>query len=153
MTYNNNKGVGNITTIVTITIAGQEYQLRYPGLIQISIKTEAAKRFGIPTARANLSALGQMAGSGDVEVQAYLLWQGIKGGMPDLRGMKFEEALELREQFLSAGELDDGSKYRELLEIFGAAVDAAVGADRKKATERMKIEAERAEIDQIKRTT
>ena len=140
-----------MATITTITIAGQEYVLRYPGLVQIAIKKEAAKRFGIPPNRANLSTLGQMAGSGDVEVQAYMLWQGIKGGMPALRDMKFEEAVELREQFLNAGELDDGSKYRELLEIFGQAVDAAVGADRNKAKKRMDGEAEREEIDRIKR--
>ena len=140
-----------MATITTITIAGQEYVLRYPGLVQIAIKKEAAKRFGIPANRANLSTLGQMAGSGDVEVQAYMLWQGIKGGNADLKSMTFDDAVELREQFLNAGELDDGSKYRELLEIFGQAVDAAVGADRIKAKKRMEGEAEREEIDRIKR--
>jgi hypothetical protein len=132
----------------TITINGEEYRLRYPGLSQIAIMKEAGKRFNINKQRPTLSDLGALAGNGDIEAQAYLLWQGIMGGMPEKRKMKFEEAVQLRDDFLLSAELDDGSRYRELLDIFGKAIDAAVGADQKKALQKSKTLQEEAQREQ-----
>mgnify|MGYP001373364708 CR=1 FL=1 len=94
-----------------------------------------------------------MALGGDAEAQAYLLWQGIMGGMPERRDMKFNEAVELRDNYLVGGdgELDDGSRYLSLLEILGEACDAAVGADRKKSLARRAAEREKAEKEKAEK--
>jgi len=134
-------------TSTPILICGQQYSLRYPGLVQIAILRNAGQFLGLGAGRRpELGTLYNMARGGDAEIQAYLLWQGIMGGMPENRGMKFEAAVELRDDFLEGdGELDDGSRYLSLLEILGEAVDAAVGADRKKSLARRAAEREMAE--------
>lgn len=127
-------------TFNLITIDGKEYMLRYPGLVQIEIEKKAGKFLfennGRFTAARLLNFLDQ------VEVQSYLLWQGIKGGMPELRKMTFEEAVELRDKFLMAGELDTGEKVQELIDILGMAVSAANGIDGKKLREKAEKEKE-----------
>ena len=139
-------------TSIPIVIGEQQFSLRYPGLVQIAILRTGGTALGLGAGRRlELGNIFQMALGGDAEAQAYLLWQGIMGGMPDKREMKFDEAVELRDIYLEGdGELDDGSRYLSLLEILGEACDAAVGADRKKslarrAAERVKAEQERAE--------
>ena len=120
-----------------ITINGTEYRLRYPGLVQISIsKTVGKELFGrVDNQKFGLENLLQNLG--DPETQAYLLWRGIQGGMPEHRGMKFEEAIELRDQFLEEGDLDTGEKHESLCEILSLAVSAARGADGKKLKAKM----------------
>jgi len=122
---------------IPIEIDGSQYRLRFPGLVQIAIKRKAAEFLGVPGGQLAIGDVMVKAGEGDVEAQAYLLWQGIMGGMPDQRKMKFDEAVELRDKFLQSGELDDGSRYQLFVETLADAIDAAVGADRKKAKARM----------------
>ena len=137
-------------TMTPITIDGQQYFLRFPGLVQIAIQKEAAKFLGLPAGkRMSLSDLMTLAGSGDIEAQSYMLWQGIMGGMPECRKMKFDEAVELRDKFLIDQELDDGSRYMRLLETLGAAVDASFGADRKKSQARMEAERREARLKDL----
>ena len=140
-------------TSTPIVIGGQQYNLRYPGLVQIAILKTAGSTLGIGDGRRlELGHLYQMALGGDPEVQAYLLWQGIMGGMPEHRQMKFEEAVELRDTYLCGdGELDDGSRYLTLLEILGEAIDAAIGADRKKSLARRAAEREKAEQEKAEK--
>jgi hypothetical protein len=123
----------------SITIDGTEYRLRFPGLIQISIKKTAGKElFNQPGKAVLLEELLQHLG--DPEIQSYLLWQGIKGAMPEKRDMKFEEAVELRDSFLLGSELDSGERHDELCEVLAMAVSAARGADGKKLKEKMEKE-------------
>ena len=128
--------------ITPITIDGEQYILRFPSLAQILIQKKAGEFLGTPNKRLLLPDILMLAVSGDVEAQAYLLWQGIMGGMPERRNMKFEEAVELRDKFLLGDDLDDGSRYVEFLETLGSAVDASYGADRKKSQEKMKRDRE-----------
>ena len=133
-----------------ITIDGTEYRLRFPGLVQIFIaKTAGKELFGrVETQRIGLEDL--LRNLGDPEIQSYLLWQGIKGGMPEHRGMKFEEAVLLRDAFLDAGELDAGEKHTELCEILSMAVSAARGADGKKLKEKMEEEQKKEKAEKEK---
>ena len=138
-------------TFVPIEIDHQEYRLRFPGLAQIIIAKKAGEFLDLPNKRMGLSQLMAIAAQGDVEVQAYLLWQGIMGGMPELRKMKFEEAVELREKFLFIDdeELDDGSRYIKFLESLGEAIDASFGANRKKSQERAQTEKTEARVKDL----
>ncbi len=135
--------------ITEIDIDGQQYLLRYPGLAQIIIQKKAGDFLGIPGKRMNLSDLMTLAVRGDVEAQVYLLWQGIMGGMPEQRKMKFEDAVELREKFLLSQAPDDGSRYMQFLEILGEAVDAAFGADRKKSQAKITAEKKSARLEEL----
>jgi hypothetical protein len=123
--------------------------LRFPGLAQIIIAKKAGEFLDLPNKRVSLTQLMQMAAQGDVEAQAYLLWQAIMGGMPELRKMKFEEAVELREKFLFSDELDDGSRYIKLLEALGETIDASFGADRKKSQERAEKEKKESRVKEL----
>ena len=136
-----------------IVIGGQQFSLRYPGLVQIAILRTGGTALGLGAGRRlELGSIYQMALGGDAEAQAYLLWQGIVGGMPDKRDMKFDEAVELRDAYLEGdGELDDGSRYLSFLEILGEACDAAVGADRKKSLARRAAEREKAEQEKAEK--
>lgn len=137
-------------TFVPIEIDGQEYRLRFPGLAQIIIQKKAGSFLELPNKRISISELMNLAARGDVEVQAYLLWQGIMGGMPELRKMKFEEAVELREKFLFEEEaLDDGAKYLQLIDILSEAIDAAFGADRKKAQAKAESEKKESRVKEL----
>lgn len=138
-----------MTGAVSITIDGEQYILRYPSLAQIIIQKKAGDFLGLPGKRLLLPDVLTMAATGDVEAQAYLLWQGIMGGTPEKRSMKFEEAVELRDKFIMGGELDDGSRYLEFLETLSAAVDASYGADRKKSQEKMKKDREAARAEEL----
>lgn len=140
-------------TSIPIVIGAQQYSLRYPGLVQIAVLRTGGAFFGLGAGRRlELGAIYQMALGGDAEAQAYLLWQGLMGGMPEHRQMKFEDAVELRDTYLDGtGELDDGSRYLAFLEILGEAVDAAVGADRKKSLARRAAERERAEQEKAEK--
>jgi len=140
-------------TSIPIVIGGQQYSLRYPGLVQIAILRTGGAALGLGAGRRmELGNIYQMALGGDSEAQAYLLWQGIMGGMPDKREMKFDEAVELRDIYLEGdGELDDGSRYLSLLEILGEACDAAVGADRKKSLARRVAEREKVELEKAEK--
>jgi hypothetical protein len=135
-----------------ITIGGKEFILRFPGLIQISIEKEAGKRlFDQPNQRFTAKSLLRFLDH--TEVQAYLLWKGIMGGMPEYRGkngMKFEEAVELRDQFLMEGELDAGEKLEALTDAIGNAVTAADGASGKKLKERIKKEQAETRAEELK---
>lgn len=135
-----------------ITIGGKEYRLRFPGLVQISIEKEAGKRiFGQANQRFTAKSLLRFLDH--TEVQAYLLWKGIEGGMPEYRGkngMKFEEAVELRDQFLMEGELDAGEKLETLTNILGMAVTGADGVDGKKLQERIKTEQAETRAEELK---
>ena len=139
--------------MTSIEIDGQQYFLKYPGLVQILIEKKAAEFLGLPNRKPTLQHLFQIAAvDGSVEIQAYLLWQGIMGGMPELRKMKFEEAVELRDTFLAGdGELDDGSRYQKFLEVIGGAIDAAFGADRKKSLQKREEEAKAARIEELEK--
>ena len=136
-----------------IIIDGQQYFLKYPGLVQILIEKKASEFLNLTSKKPTLQYLFQVAAvEGSVEVQAYLLWQGIMGGMPELRKMKFEEAVELRDKFLAGdGELDDGSRYQKFLEAIGGAIDAAFGADRKKSLMKREEEAKAARIEELEK--
>ena len=135
--------------LVPIAIDGEQYFIRFPGLAQIIIQKSAGEFLGLPNRRIGLTDLMGLAASGDVEVQAYLLWQGIMGGMPEKRKMKFEEAVELRDTFLTTGDLDDGSRYMNLLETISSAIDAAFGADRKKSQQKMAEEKKAARLEEL----
>ena len=139
--------------MTTIEIDGQQYFLKYPGLVQILIEKKAAEFLNLSNRKPTLQHLFQIAAvDGSVEIQAYLLWQGIMGGMPELRKMKFEEAVELRDKFLAGdGELDDGSRYQKFLEAIGGAIDAAFGADRKKSLMKREEEAKAARIEELEK--
>jgi hypothetical protein len=114
----------------TIEIKGQTYVLRYPGLIQIDIERNAGKFFGIPNRKFGAADLMQQLGY--AEVQAYLLWQGLKGGSVELRKMKFEDAVQLRDDFLTVGDLDAGEKMTALQEALALALTESMGIDGKK---------------------
>lgn len=139
--------------MTSIEIDGQQYFLKYPGLVQILIEKKAADFLGLGNRKPTLQQLFQIAAvDGSVEIQAYLLWQGIMGGMPELRKMKFEEAVELRDKFLAgSGELDDGSKYKTFLETIGEAIDASFGADRKKSLQKREEETKAARIEELEK--
>ena len=136
-----------------IIIDGQQYFLKYPGLVQILIEKKAAEFLDLRIQKPTIQYLFQVAAvDGSVEIQAYLLWQGIMGGMPELRKMKFEEAVELREKFLAGdGQLDDGTRYKTFLETIGEAIDAAFGADRKKSLTKREEEAKAARIEELEK--
>ena len=136
-----------------IEIDGQQYFLKYPGLVQILIEKKASDFLGLANRKPTLQQLFQIAAvDGSVEIQSYLLWQGIMGGMPELRRMKFEEAVELRDKFLEGnGALDDGTRYKTFLETIGEAIDAAFGADRKKSLEKREEEAKAARTAELER--
>jgi hypothetical protein len=140
------------TVFGLITIGGKEYMLRFPGLVQISIEKEAGKKiFDQPNQR--FTAKNLLRFLDHTEVQAYLLWKGIQGGMPEYRGkngMKFEEAVELRDQFLMEGELDAGEKLEALTDAIGMAISAADGANGKKLQERIKREQGEARAEELK---
>ncbi len=137
-------------TFVAIDIDGQQYRLRFPRLAQIIIGKSAGDFLGLKGRRLTINELMMMAAQGDVEAQSYLLWQGIMGGMPEYRKMKFEEAVELSEKYLSSGEeLDDGSRYLKFIEILSNTVDAALGADRKKAQARAMAEQKENRIKEL----
>ena len=77
--------------MTSIEIGGQQYFLKYPGLVQILIEKKSADFLNLKIPRPTLQMLFQMAAiDGSVEIQAYLLWQGIMGGMPERRNMKFK---------------------------------------------------------------
>jgi hypothetical protein len=136
--------------LAVLDIDGQEYRLRFPGLAQILIQKKASEFLGLARDRMGLTDLMNLAASGDVEVQAYLLWQGIMGGMPELRKMKFEEAVELREKFLLGdGDPDDGGRYLKFLEAIGEAIDASFGADRKKSRAKAAEEKKQTRIAEL----
>jgi hypothetical protein len=139
--------------MTSINIDGQQYFLKYPGLVQILIEKKAAQFLDLKIQKPTLQYLFQVAAvDGSVEIQAYLLWQGIMGGMPELRNMKFEEAVELREKFLTGdGQLDDGTRYKTFLETIGEAIDAAFGADRKKSLTKREEEAKAARIEELEK--
>jgi hypothetical protein len=139
--------------MTSINIDGQQYFLKYPGLVQILIEKKAAEFLDLKIQKPTLQYLFQVAAvDGSVEIQAYLLWQGIMGGMPELRKMKFEEAVELREKFLTGdGQLDDGTRYKTFLETIGEAIDAAFGADRKKSQTKREEEAKAARIEELEK--
>ena len=139
--------------MTSINIDGQQYFLKYPGLVQILIEKKAAAFLDLKIQKPTLQYLFQVAAvDGSVEIQAYLLWQGIMGGMPELRNMKFEEAVELREKFLAGdGQLDDGTRYKTFLETIGEAIDAAFGADRKKSLTRREEEVKAARIEELEK--
>ena len=138
--------------MTSIEIDGQQYFLKYPGLVQILIEKKSADFLNLKIPRPTLQMLFQMAAiDGSVEIQAYLFWQGIMGGMPERRNMKFEEAVELREKFLEGGELDDGTRYKTFLETIGEAIDAAFGADRKKSLTKREEEAKAARIEELEK--
>lgn len=133
-----------------IKIGDKEYRLRYPGLVQISItKTAGKELFNQPNVRYSLRGLLKYADD-DPEVQAYLLWKGIQGGMPELRTMKFEEAVGLRDEYLEAGDLDAGEKILSLVEVLVDAITGSEGIDAKKLQEKMKTERENAEMEKLK---
>ncbi len=136
--------------LVPLEIGGEQYFIRYPGLAQIIIQKSAGEFLGLPNKRISVTDLMGVAASGDVEAQAYLLWQGIIGGMPEKRKMKFEEAVELRDQYLLQDDLDDGSRYMKFLEAIGTAIDAAFGADRKKAQTKQTEERKAARLEELK---
>lgn len=135
-----------------MVIGGNEYMIRFPGLVQIDIAKNAGKTlFDQPQRRFSLSDLVRMLA--DPEVQAYLLWKGIQGGMPGLRNMKFETAIELRDQFLESGDLDAGEKYEEFTTILAMAVAAANGSDGKKLAAKAEEAAKKAEEEAKARKT
>ncbi len=138
--------------MTSIEIGGQQYFLKYPGLVQILIEKKSADFLNLKIPRPTIQMLFHMAAiDGSVEIQAYLLWQGIMGGMPERRNMKFEEAVELREKFLEGNELDDGTRYKTFLETIGEAIDAAFGADRKKSLTKREEEAKAARIEELEK--
>jgi hypothetical protein len=145
-------GAIDMEIMTSIEIDGQQYFLKYPGLVQILIEKKAADFLGLGNRKPTLQQLFQIAAvDGSVEIQAYLLWQGIMGGMPELRRMKFEEAVELRDKYLQGSELDDGTRYKTFLETIGEAIDAAFGADRKKSLEKREEEAKAARIEELEK--
>jgi hypothetical protein len=138
--------------MTSIEIGGQQYFLKYPGLVQILIEKKSADFLNLKIPRPTLQMLFQMAAiDGSVEIQAYLLWQGIMGGMPELRRMKFEEAVELRDKYLQGSELDDGTRYKTFLETIGEAIDASFGADRKKSLQKREEETKAARIEELEK--
>jgi len=71
-----------MTAFASITIDGEQYILRFPSIAQIIIQKKAGDFLGLPGKRLLLPDVLNMAVTGDVEAQAYLLWQGIMGGTP-----------------------------------------------------------------------
>ena len=136
------------STFTPIIIDGQEYRLRYPGLVQISIEKTAAKEiFG--QANMRYTAKGLLQYLDQAEIQSYLLWKGIMGGMPEYRKMKFDEAVDLRDKFLMAGEMDSGEKLEELITALATAVSGADGADATKLRSKIKKQNEEEELRRL----
>jgi hypothetical protein len=131
-----------------ISIDGHEFRLRYPGLVQISIEKTAAKElFGQTNMR--YTAKGLLQYLDQAEIQSYLLWKGIMGCMPEYRKMKFDEAVELRDRFLSAGEMDSGEKLEDLITTLAMAVSSADGADGKKLKDKIQKQREDEELKRL----
>lgn len=133
----------------SFAVGDKEFQLRYTNKQQQDIRANGPKKFlpeghKIKKFQNPMQILDLM---GDMDVQIYLIEKGLEWDGSGAKKIDFDQAADLRQEYLEQGEADAGEKQEALIELLADALALNVlGASAKKLQEKGKIaQAEAAE--------
>ena len=139
----------------SFAVGDKEYHLRYQNKQQQDIRNNGPKRFlpegvKIKKFQSPMQILDLM---GDMDVQIYLIEKGLEWDGSGAKKIDFDQAADLRQEYLEQGEADAGEKQEALMELLADALALNVlGASAKKLQEKGKMaqEAEAAKSHETK---
>lgn len=105
----------------------KEYRLRFTTKALISIEQTGRKY--LDGQSGSVPVFNLLDNIHLAAVQTFLLQKGLEWEHPDI---DFDKAAEIRDAYMEAGDLDDGEKFKNFVEILATAINYAYGIDLKK---------------------
>ncbi len=131
----------------SFAVGDKEFQLRYTNKQQQDIRNNGPKRFlpeghKVKRFQIPIQILDLMV---DMDVQIYLIEKGLEWDGSGVQKIDFDQAADLRQEYLEQGEADAGEKQEALMELLADALALNVlGASAKKLQEKGKKAQEEA---------